>query len=264
MSQKPVLAVLFIVLLIPLLAINVSASTGVTRNSEMTNYLFSPTCQAYSTATIIDRYNTNFTVSDSKGLREWRVGFIASDAAHGYYVQSFFQENANLSHETIFNLWTKGVLTKHVDFIIKAGMGGTAPNRTIIAGDFVDFFINQGILQVFWYDTNQTIHNQDQIFSTNIQVPSNFAISDVYQIFTPIPGATSLKFTNFDVSVSASQISNIFPHIPVTFSQNAPACSQKHALTVSSNLCFDNPVLTKDSNGVPSGLTETMLSSDIG
>ena len=254
---------LLVVMMIPTLAIGASAST-VTRNSEMTNHLYSPTCRPYNTATIIDRYNTNFTVADSKGLREWRVGFVASDAAHRYYAQSFFQENANLSHEAIFNLWTRGVLTKHIDFVIKAGMGGVAPNRTIIAGDFVDFFINQGYLQIFWYDTNQTTHNQDQIFSTNIQLPSNFVISDEYQIFTPVPGATSLTFTNFDVTVSAGQISNVLPHIPLTYSEVAPSCSLRPTITVTSNLCFDNPMLGRDSSGIPFSITETMLSSDLG
>jgi hypothetical protein len=241
-----------------------STTTTSSFNTEMTNHLYSPICSAYTSASIVDRYDTNFTVTDSSGLREWRVGFVASDAAHGYYVESFFQENANLSHETVFNLWTKGVLTKHVAFVIKAGMGGSAPNRTIQAGDFVDFFISHDYLQVFWYDTNQTTHNQDQIFSTNIQIPSNFVMTDEYQIFTPVPAATTLTMKNFEVSVQASQISNVLPHIPLVFSQNKPACALKPTLRVNSNLCFDNPILMVDSTHVGFGVSELMESSDLG
>lgn len=70
------------------------------------------------------------------------------------------------------------------------------------------YFCNEGYLQVFWYQTNNTIHNQQQIFSVNIQLPQNFEMTDEYQIFTPILGATSITMTNFEVSMDV-----VFPFL---------------------------------------------------
>ena len=248
--------------------------------SEMTNHLFSQTCQSYQTAAIIDRYNTNFTVKDAQGVRAWRVGFVASDNLHGYYVEAFFSDEAipgtfegasAAIHQAEMSLWTNNALIENVSIVANNAdghsqlPGGLVPNRTIIAGDFVDFFVANGYLQVFWYQTNNTIHNQQQIFSTNIQIPSNFEITDEYQIFTPLRGAgNSLNFSNFNVAIQESQIANVVTHVPLTFSESAPRCASTHpTLQLYSNICFDNPFLTVDSAGRPNGIYETMLSSDI-
>lgn len=245
-----------------------NAATSVA-TSEMTNQLYSTTCQPYHSATIIDRYDTNFTVTDSNGLREWRVGFVASDSVHHYYLEAFFEEfplsgtfegAPAAFHIATMVLYKNGVLTENESTV---AAGPSVPNRTVIEGDFVDFFVNLGYLQVFWYETNTTINNQVQIFSTNLNIPSNFEITDEYQIFTPGPGATSIKMTNFEVSVQASQISNVLPHIQLTYSEKTPKCAVESPILVDSNLCFDNPALMRDSSGKAFGISETMFSSDI-
>jgi len=253
-----------------------SFAAPVTVSSEMTNHVYSSTCQPYASATIIDRYDTNFTVTDSKGLREWRVGFVASDSVHHYYLESFFEElpesgtfeGASAAiHFATMTLYTRGALTENVS-IPASSLDGSSqlpigvPNRSIIAGDLVDFFMNVGYLQVFWYQTNSTISNQQQIFSANIQLPKNFEITDEYQIFTPVPGANSISMTNFEVAIQAGQISNVLPHIALTFSEKAPRCSLEPTLKIASNLCFENPVQAR-SNGKAIGISETMFSSDI-